>query len=145
VPKTYPPHHDAILDALRAVDLSTVKQRSDLDAQLAPHIPDAGVRQFLMMNALPDQTEHWKWRLNLDAIYNNYAEISKGIEVSQPFDKPTLFIKGGRSNYIQEADLSTIKAIFPQARIATIPGAGHWVHVEAAEEFANVVLAFLNG
>lgn len=143
-PKAYPPHHDEILDALRTVNLSAVHQRSDLDAQLAARIPDASVRQFLMMNALPDQTGQWKWRLNLDAIYNNYASISQNIEVIHPFAKPTLFIRGERSHYIQDGDIFTIRAIFPQAEIVTIPNAGHWVHVEAAEKFTRIVLEFLS-
>jgi pimeloyl-ACP methyl ester carboxylesterase len=37
-----------------------------------------------------------------------------------------------------------IRQIFPQAAIATLPEAGHWVHVEAPEEFFQTVLNFLN-
>jgi pimeloyl-ACP methyl ester carboxylesterase len=143
-PKTYPARHDEILDALRVVDMSTLESRSELDECLAQRIPDASVRQFLMMNAVPDGDGHLKWRINLDAIYRNYDEIGKGIEVAQPFAKPALFIKGAQSDYIHEEDAALINDIFPQSKTVTIPGAGHWVHVDAPDEFIKTVLDFLN-
>jgi pimeloyl-ACP methyl ester carboxylesterase len=33
--------------------------------------------------------------------------------------------------------------LFPAARIETIPGAGHWLHAEAPDEFLAAVRAFL--
>ena len=63
---------------------------------------------------------------------------------NETFNKPTLFIRGGRSNYIEDDDVPLIRQIFPQAEIATLPEAGHWVHVEAPEEFLQTVLNFLS-
>ena len=67
-----------------------------------------------------------------------------GLARERSFNKPTLFIRGGRSNYIEDDDVPLIRQMFPQAEIATLPEAGHWVHVEAPEEFFQTVLNFLN-
>ncbi|HBB82087.1 MAG TPA: alpha/beta hydrolase, partial [Sulfitobacter sp.] len=37
-----------------------------------------------------------------------------------------------------------IKALFPQARFAKIPGAGHWLHAEKPREFEATLRIFLN-
>jgi pimeloyl-ACP methyl ester carboxylesterase len=53
-------------------------------------------------------------------------------------------IRGGRSNYIEDDDAPLIRQIFPQAEIATLAEAGHWVHVDLPQEFFQTVLNFLN-
>jgi pimeloyl-ACP methyl ester carboxylesterase len=63
--------------------------------------------------------------------------------VREPFNKPTLFIRGGQSKYIQDEDLTIIKQLFPQAEISTISNAGHWVHSDASSEFLQIVNGFL--
>jgi pimeloyl-ACP methyl ester carboxylesterase len=57
--------------------------------------------------------------------------------------KPTLFIRGGKSNYINAEDEPLMRELFPQSEITTIAGAGHWIHADQPEEFLNLVLDFL--
>lgn len=52
----------------------------------------------------------------------------------EPFDKPALFVRGNRSDYITDADIPLIKTLFPQSEIVTIENAGHWVHAGSANE-----------
>jgi pimeloyl-ACP methyl ester carboxylesterase len=54
-----------------------------------------------------------------------------------------LFIRGGKSNYINDADEPLIRGLFPQSEIKTIAEAGHWVHADKPEEFLRLVLNFL--
>jgi pimeloyl-ACP methyl ester carboxylesterase len=56
---------------------------------------------------------------------------------------PCLFIRGGRSDYLRDADWPEIRRIFPQAELATIPHAGHWVHVDDKPGFLQAVKVFL--
>jgi esterase len=142
-PKSYPPGHEDIFDALYALDLQALRTRQEADAALAEKVQDSSLRQFLLKNLERDASGAFRWRLNLDAIYNNYAEMLKEPQTKSKFDKPTLFIKGGASGYIQEEDKDTIRALFPLAQLVTIPGAGHWVHAEAPQKFAKIVLDFL--
>ncbi|WP_369407467.1 alpha/beta fold hydrolase [Rhodothermus marinus] len=80
----------------------------------------------------------WTWKL-----IRYYDRINEAIADGRQFTGPVLFVKGERSDYITDADLSAIRRLFPAARLVTIPGAGHWVHADAPEAFAREVLAFL--
>jgi pimeloyl-ACP methyl ester carboxylesterase len=66
------------------------------------------------------------------------------IQPRPSFNKPTCFIRGGRSNYITDDDIPSIRAIFPHARIETVPDAGHWVHMDTPEAFLRCVVKFFN-
>ncbi len=142
-PRAYPPHHTEIFNALYSLNLKSFGTRKDVDEALTGKIPDFSTRQFLLKNLIPDKSGGFRWRINLDAIYRNYDELLKGIETNRKFEKPTLFIKGGNSPYIQDEDLSLIRKIFPLAKIRVVEGVGHWVHAEAPREFSKIVLDFL--
>ena len=64
-------------------------------------------------------------------------------QITGQFDKPTLFLSGGTSDYVQRDQRPQIKSLFPAAKFAKIPGAGHWLHAEKPREFEAAVSAFL--
>jgi esterase len=142
-PKAYPPVHREILDALLALDLASFKRRDQIDAALAPDIPQTAVRQFLLKNLATGDDGRLRWKLNLDAITRHYDELTLPIESESPSPGPALFIRGGRSDHVLDSDLDPIRHLFPQARFVTIPEAGHWVHADAPEAFAQAVVDFL--
>lgn len=141
-PKMYPPHHAHILEALQNINPSTYDQRSDIDDALAASISSYAVRQFLLKN-LDYDGERYTWKMNLDAIVEHYDKINQGIDTHRTYEGPTLFIRGGRSDYIEDDDLPRIRKNFPQAELVTIDEAGHWVHADAPEAFAEAVMDFL--
>lgn len=142
-PKAYPRGHDDIFAALFSLDPHSLHTRQEAEAALALRIPDQVLRQFLLKNLQRDASGSFHWRIALEAIHQNYEELLKGIEASRPFIKPTLFIRGEISDYIRDQDAIALLSVFPHAQIATIPGAGHWLHAEAPQEFARVVTDFL--
>jgi len=143
-PKAYPPHHDEIIEALQSVKLDGVTSRSDIDAQLAAHIKEEYVRLFLMKNLYRKEDKSFAWRMNIDALANNYEHISAAITSDVPFKKSTLFIKGGRSSYIKPEDLyGSIEHLFTLVEMETIPNAGHWVHAQAPDQVFDLVTRFL--
>lgn len=145
-PKAYPPSHASIFEALQAVDLSAADARSDVDEQLARLIKSRPVRQFLMKNLSYDSTaESYSWQMALDIIQRNYDRINEGIENGRTYDGPTLFVRGAESDYVLDEDESRIRRLFPSAIITSVEGAGHWVHADAPDAFADVVLDFLSG
>ena len=141
-PKTYPPTHKSLLAALRAVDLRAAKNFSDIDAALSASIPEAAVRQFLMKNLTRDD-RGFRWRIALDAIMQNYDKLTQAVVVEPSFNKPACFIRAGQSNFVADQDSALIRKAFPQAKIETIARAGHWVHIDAADEFYQTVTGFL--
>ncbi|HEY0736324.1 MAG TPA: alpha/beta fold hydrolase [Herpetosiphonaceae bacterium] len=142
-PKAYPPHHDTIFDALCELNLSEYTSRAELDRALASKIDYAPTRQFLLTNVTRDDAGRFAWKINLDGIYQTYDAIIGAIESTSHFDKPTLFVRGETSDYIQDEDRPQIETLFPQAQLVTVKGAGHWVHAEAPDAFFSTILAFL--
>ena len=57
---------------------------------------------------------------------------------------PALFLSGGASDYVLPAHRAPIKALFPNARFARIPGAAHWLHADKPREFEAALRAWLD-
>jgi esterase len=143
VPKAYPVHHDAILDGLHAIPLDSLQSRTEADRLLSAFVPEADVRQFLLKNLGRDVDGRFTWKINLRAIDDNLEAMGAGMIFSGKHDGPALFIRGEKSNYYAPGDEARIKAIFPNAELVTLD-TGHWVQAEKPEEFARVVLTYLN-
>jgi pimeloyl-ACP methyl ester carboxylesterase len=142
-PKSYPPMHGDLIEALRSLDLRRYRSFGEVDAALAPRIPAAAVRQFLLKNLVRDGAGGLGWKIDLQAIHRNYNKLDREISAASTFAKPSLFIRGARSPYVEDKDLPSIRRLFPEAVIATVPGAGHWVHADRPEEFYEILSRFL--
>ena len=141
-PGGYPPRHTDLLEALAAINPSEYDRRSEVDAALADAVPSRRIRQFLLKN-LQHDGERYTWQMNLEAIRANYDAIMAPVDGTAMFDGPTLFVRGEDSDYVTQDDLPDIRERFPRADLVTIPGADHWVHADAPEAFAEVVVDFL--
>lgn len=141
-PRGYAPHHDHIFEALAAIDLARYSSRSEIDGALSAGIPSIPVRQFLMKNLARDEHNAFRWKVNLDALRRHYDELNRRIVSSVPYPGPTLFLRGSRSDYIEQADEPDIRTLFPKAEIVTVDS-GHWIHAEQPDEFLRVVVDFL--
>lgn len=142
-PVRYTHSHAGYIAAMRRVDLSQVRSRHDADAQLARDEPDAGMRAFLLQS-LDLDGETPRWRLNLDVLEAAMDQILDFPEVTGTYDGPVLFLSGGASHYVGTERRDPIRALFPRARFASIPGAGHWLHAEKPREFIAAVAAYLD-
>ena len=58
--------------------------------------------------------------------------------------KPTLFLRGDKSEYIGPTDEGIIHRHFTDAEIQTISNAGHWLHAENPKDFYDAVVQFIN-
>ena len=143
-PRAYPPAHRPMLLAMRALDLAACASFGAAGDALAPAVPDPAVRQFLLKNLSRDPGGRLRWRIGLDEIVENYDALTRPIDFSEPFSRPACFIRGGRSHFVEENDLSSIQRLFPRAEFVTVGNAGHWVHIEAPAEFLAAVSGFLS-
>jgi pimeloyl-ACP methyl ester carboxylesterase len=142
-PKYYPPHHQDILAALNAVDFSTQPDRANVEEVLSRFISDFGTRQFLMKNLYWIQPGQLAFRFNLSVFNKNIERVGEELAEGHYFDKPTLFIRGGSSNYILDSDMPSIKKFFPASELVTIPKVGHWLHAENPKLFFKFTSQFL--
>jgi pimeloyl-ACP methyl ester carboxylesterase len=142
-PKAYGARHDQIIQALSSVPLERCRSRQNVDDFLSSAIPETAVRRFLLKSLRVDTAGELSWRLNLDAIHYNYSALNDAPHPGRPFDGPTLFLTGERSDYVTPSDHRRIHEWFPQAVLRGIPNAGHWLHAEAPERVLQEITSFL--
>ena len=143
--------HTRILDAMLAVDFGHVHNREDIDNQLARSIYSPRIRRFLLKNAERTNDGHYLWRINARVIKAELSSVLDGLD-PDVFSGgrgitgfQVLFIRGEKSDYITDEMIPGIQTIFPMAEVSTIPGVGHWLHVEQASLLLKTVKYFLLG
>jgi pimeloyl-ACP methyl ester carboxylesterase len=146
-PRAYAPEHVPIFKALLALDLKQYHSRAQIEEALAPAISDLTLRRFLLKNLRASSSPAYAWRIPLESIYASYSKLCEASAIAGSqghiFEGPTLFLRGGQSPYISDADVAQIRQLFPQAMIETITTARHWVHADAPDEFLGHILRFL--
>ncbi len=129
------------IHAMRKVDLSQIARRSDAQAQLAALGIEPALQAFFTQSL---DLKEKRWRYNLDALEVNMPHIMSFPEMKGAFAGSTLFLSGDTSDYILPEHRAKIKSLFPSAKFAKLPGAGHWLHAEKPKEFCETVSLFLS-
>ena len=73
---------------------------------------------------------------------HTFANVGEALKEGALFEKPTLFLKGENSNYINDDDEDLIFTHFPNADIENIENSGHWLHAENPTQFFDTVIRF---
>jgi pimeloyl-ACP methyl ester carboxylesterase len=139
-PVAYAHTQQTLIDAMQALPIANLSSRRDADAALEKTVNDPNVRSFLLQSL---NLRECKWLLNLDVLTEFMPQIIGFPEISGKFNRPTLFLAGGNSDYVQRDHRSKIKTLFPNAHFAKIPNAGHWLHAERPRAFEAAVRVFL--
>lgn len=142
-PRPYNLEHYVILDGLKAVPINTIFSRNEADAALEPYVPEPDVRQFLLKNLQRKPEGGFTWKIKLGSIDKNLPKIGYDLQYTGKFEKPTLFIRGGRSKYVRNEDMAKITEVFPLAVLETLD-TGHWVQAEKPVEFVEMVKNWLS-
>ena len=143
-PKNYMPIEKPILAALLSLELEAYSRSETIFNDLATTIPDAALRYFLLKNIVRDKAGRYHWRIHLKAIHDSYQNICTDPAIQRATGVRTLFVRGERSNFIEDEDLTAIRSLFPQSRVETVANAGHWVHIDAPEATCAVIKQFVN-
>jgi esterase len=137
---------DTFVRGMRAIDLETLTDRRDADAQLAAYVSDPSIRGFLLQNLRRDNSASngWRWQMNLTMLGDHLAHMSDWPDLrAQPYRGPVLWLAGAESPYIQPEYAAAMRALFPRVQLVTIKGAGHWVHSEQPQVFVSIMRRFL--
>jgi esterase len=142
-PIDYPGDRNAgIIEALRQVPLDALETRKQVDDWLAPAVTEASMRQFLLTNLY--RGDHgYGWRANLSALADNHLALASAPTNGGCYRGPSLFVKGGQSDYIGPKCERAIRELFPAAELKIIADAGHWPHAEKPVLFNALVSRFL--
>lgn len=143
-PRKYRPGHNDVFAALEAFDPAAVADRKEAARLMSASMPNPGIQLFLLKNLARNPDGGFMWRMNLPAIKAAYEALIGPVgNMGDEYDAPALFIRGGKSGYVQDDDMELIGILFPQAVLETVAEAGHWVHAERPEELFGVVSGFL--
>ena len=142
-PKAYDLEHYTILEGLNAIPIEKLASRNEADEILARYVPEPDVRQFLLKNLQRKDTGGFSWKINLPVLSKKLSNIGLDLQATGTFAKPTLFVRGARSKYVQDADWARISTIFPLALLETME-TGHWVQAEKPKEFVDLIRQWLN-
>jgi len=143
-PVTYQSNHDDLISVMQSLPINTITSRTEADELLSNQITDPGLRQFLLQNLIRNK-DGFLWRINLNAIEQNHLILRDYPEklANNIYTGPTLFIAGGKSDYIKPEHHCIIKELFPNATHKIIENANHWVHADEPEEFIRILKAFV--
>ena len=139
-PVGYSHSQQPVIDAMQSLPLDHITSRAEADQALSAHIDDPALRSFLLQSL---NVSERRWRLNLLALSASMDQIIGFPDISGYFNAPALFLTGALSDYLRPEHRPIIKALFPKARFAKIPQAGHWLHAEKPHEFEAAVRVFL--
>ncbi|XP_010852596.1 PREDICTED: alpha/beta hydrolase domain-containing protein 11 isoform X2 [Bison bison bison] len=132
--------------AMRAVDMANEASLSGArklaDERLRSVIQSASIRQLLLTN-LVEVDGRFVWRLNLDALAQHLDKILDFPARQETYSGPTLFLRGGNSQFLLPSHYPEIRRLFPRAQMQTVPNAGHLVHSDRPQDFMAAVQSFL--
>ncbi len=142
-PKDYhSAEHRAEFAAMNGLDLATLPSRTAAEQGFEAQVSDWAMRKFLATNLERTPEGRWRWQINLPVL--TAALLALEADALLPADQfagETMFIAGGKSRYVKEADRAAILSHFPRARIETIPDSGHNPHMETRAAFVAAILS----
>lgn len=141
-PVRYPNRFGVIFNAMQTLQLETLASRKQADEHLAEQGIASTIRSYLLQN-LVHQNGVWRWRINLQGLFDGISTILDFPKTSAEFAKPVLFLRGEKSDYVAPEYEAAVYQYFPMAEISVIEGVGHWLYAEKPEEFSSQVKAFL--
>lgn len=142
-PVTYTHSFNNIIQALQALPLQQIKNRKQAENYLQDPIPELFIRQFLLQNLTLKETGY-AWRIDLDILNTAQQTIIAFPDVAQAsaFTGKTLFLSGGKSDYINTDHHPLLSRLFTESEIQILPDAGHWLHAEQPELFLSAIDKF---
>jgi pimeloyl-ACP methyl ester carboxylesterase len=142
-PVAYDHDQSRHVHAMRALDLTGLTTRGEADRRLSATVTDPALRAFFLQSLDLKAEGGPRWRLNLDVLEAEMPKIVGWPGTTGQFDGPALFLTGADSNYVRPEHRDIIRALFPKARFARLPGTGHWLHADKPREFEETIRVFL--
>ncbi|HCL72960.1 MAG: alpha/beta hydrolase [Gammaproteobacteria bacterium] len=145
-PVSYPEQaegHLRVIAGMKALPLESIASRREAEEFLRDYIIDEPTRKFVLTNLQRRPEGGFRWRLNLAAIDASYDALRVMPAHAGSFEKPTLFVKGAESAYIQSSHKEEILSLFPDSDVKIIMGAGHWLHADKPQAFKKIAMDFL--
>lgn len=138
--------HEMILELLQNPDLSQFHSRGELDEFFGSRIKEESLRLFLLKNIHRKHSGVFEWKINAGVLRDYFKLIVSEMdhhwfEERLPIiSYPVTFVRGLASEYVSDADWKEIRKIYPEARLISFEGAGHWLHAEQPSRLIAAIL-----
>jgi len=112
--------------------------REEMRAHLQATGLSSGLVEWLLTNLRPDNGGYG-WRIDARALDEPYDRLNRTDlwPVVEARAHPITCIRGGRVRYVTDEDVERLRA--NGARVFTLEGAGHYLHVDALDELVEIV------
>lgn len=121
-----------VLDVLLVAPAEAESRRA-MRAELTGHGLSEPLADWLLMNLVPTPEGHVRWRFDRHALELLHRKAN-GMDLWPAVERPgakVRCIRGGRARYVTDADKARMEAA--GCPVATLPDAGHFVHVDAPQ------------
>lgn len=121
-----------VLDKLLLAPVSAENRRA-MRAELTGHGLSEGLSDWLLMNLVPAADGGVQWRFDRHALERLHRKTNS-VDLWPAVERPgarVRCIRGGRAPYVTDADAARMEAA--GCPVATLPDAGHFVHVDAPQ------------
>jgi len=143
LPIFYKNDYHKILNSLKSLDLKKLGSRSNIDKALETDFKEPSFRAFLLKNLCRINKDELGFKIDLDIILSTLSEVEKSLPSDLLYIGKTLFIKGEKSDYIDNSNSKVLINFFPNYKKVEVLNAGHWVHAENLNDFIKEIEIFL--
>ncbi|MGH7442382.1 MAG: alpha/beta fold hydrolase [bacterium] len=138
-----PPVFTVLLDDMARVPVHTLTRREEAEPYLQSAEPLLATRRFLLKNLVAAPGGGYQWRLDLKGLREDHERFLDAVPKGAPFKGQALLIHGQKSDIVTPEGIALTRSFFPKLRVLDLPG-GHWIHVDAKDQFNAAVGEFLN-
>ncbi len=131
------------LKKLENLDLNIFKTRQDITLFLEEYTKSTILKSIIQKNIRRTKQGNFQLKVNPTSLIQNFNNIVANTSTDHKFLKPTLFLKGEKSDYITTADIATIKELYPNVTIKTIENARHSIHADNPNQLFQTIKNFL--
>lgn len=141
--------HASILNAMLALDLTTISSREEAESELKKSGLSPKIVGFILKNLRRTEGNRFEWKLNAPGLLKNLGNIMNPIERDSAYRHrvtgfPVIFLKGSESDYLPAEDYPDILKIYPAAEFMEVPNAGHWLHADNPNAVISTMKHFLD-
>jgi len=137
------PEHQSLFLLMKSYSLDNMKSIGEIDSFLKQYVHSERIRMFILKNIHKNKEGVYSWKLNFPILMEVFNDIMPRIEGNYHFNKESLIIRGGNSDYVSQENYKHIQEHFSNVKLETINKASHWLHADNPKEFIRIVENFI--
>ncbi|TGL39721.1 alpha/beta fold hydrolase [Leptospira perdikensis] len=137
-PRSYPFAYENEIKSM-SFSLNGFSSRTEIDTEMAKFLPDTFIRQFLQMSLDRMESGEYRWKLNVSGLNKARRVFESAFSETVISKTKTIFLIGGKSEYITKEDLVLIQKVFSNLVIKIIPEGGHYIHFTHQKEYLQIL------